>query len=148
MLQEIRRLRRIAWCCQNGVPLEPKLASWLGESLDCFLSRNASTVDAALGLRSAKGGIPWWREDAIRIRDDALRAYAKERAPDESLCAQARLVCQASRRYAASAWRIDRNAETVPVAYANKAKAYLWLAFKSGATMPVGERQLRNILRD
>jgi hypothetical protein len=34
----------------------------------------------------------------------------------------------------------------MPSHYEDTIKQPLWLAFKSGATMPIGERQLRNIL--
>jgi hypothetical protein len=46
----------------------------------------------------------------------------------------------------ASAWRIDRNYEDMPPAYAGTPKEFLWQAFQSGAPMPLGERQLRNIV--
>jgi hypothetical protein len=36
----------------------------------------------------------------------------------------------------------------MPVDYAGTAHEQLWLAFKSGAAMPLGERQLRTILAD
>jgi hypothetical protein len=51
-----------------------------------------------------------------------------------------------SARYAASAWRFDRAQESMPPHYAGTAHEWLWLAFTSGAPMPIGERQLRNIL--
>ena len=50
------------------------------------------------------------------------------------------------RRYAASTWRFDRNNDDMPAHYAGTPKECLWRAFKSSAPMPIGERQLRNIL--
>ena len=40
----------------------------------------------------------------------------------------------------------DRNRDEMPQAYQRTPKEWIWLAFKSGAAMPLGERQLRNIL--
>jgi hypothetical protein len=57
-----------------------------------------------------------------------------------------REVHKLSIRYAASAWRFDRSAETMPEHYLGTAHEHLWHAFKSGAPMPIGERQLRTIL--
>jgi hypothetical protein len=34
----------------------------------------------------------------------------------------------------------------MPPAYAGTPKEFLWQAFQSGAPMPLGERQLRNIV--
>ncbi len=49
-------------------------------------------------------------------------------------------------RYAASAWRFDRERDAMPERYKGTQTECLWRAFKSGATMPIGVRQLRNIL--
>jgi hypothetical protein len=51
-----------------------------------------------------------------------------------------------ARRYAASAWRHDRENGEMPAHYRGTAKECLWRAFASGATMPLCERQLRTIL--
>lgn len=49
-------------------------------------------------------------------------------------------------RYAASAWRFERAIEQMPERYAGTTSEFPWRAFKAGAPMPIGERQLRNIL--
>jgi len=49
-------------------------------------------------------------------------------------------------RYGASAWRHDRGVGEMPRAYAGTDREPLWRAFRSGAPMPLGERQLRNII--
>ncbi len=49
-------------------------------------------------------------------------------------------------RYAASAWRHDRKRGEMPRQYQGTVKECLWLAFASGAPMPLCERQLRRIL--
>ncbi len=63
-----------------------------------------------------------------------------------SKSAQAKQISLLGLRYAASAWRFERTSEDMPAHYQNTVKQPLWQAFQSGATMPIGERQLRNIL--
>ena len=146
VIAEIERLRRASGRLMAGDPLERDLADWLGTALQGFLSRRHRTVEEALGLRFAHGGVPWWREEAIRVRDAALRELGERFFPGISPHAQARRVCTLATRYAASAWRHDRDGENLPDRYLGTAKEYLWRAFASGAAMPIGERQLRNVL--
>jgi hypothetical protein len=146
MLATIGNLREIARLCRNGDPLGSELSGWLGASLDQFLRRQAPTIEDAFGLRAPRGGVPWWLEEAMRRRDAALRELAETLLPDLSPTAQARHIHTLASRYGASAWRHDRTLEAMPRAYAGKANAWLWQAFKSGAPMPICERQLRNIL--
>ena len=146
MLAKIRHLREIVQLCQKGEPLEGDLARWLGTTLDDFLNQRARTIEDAMGIRGPRGGVPWWMEEAIRKRDEALRALAKHHIPESSVCAQARRIHTLAVRYAASSWRFDQQLDAVPLRHRNTSSEYLWLAFKSGAPMPIGERQLRNIL--
>ena len=146
MLRNIQQLREIANSCLNGKPLPPNLARWLGSSLDEYLSQRVRSIEDAMGLRSARGGVPWWMEEAIRKRDRALRMLAAEFAAHLGSCAQARYIYQLAIRYAASAWRFDRNRATLPEGYVGSLNEYLWLAFSSGAPMPIGERRLRSVL--
>jgi hypothetical protein len=146
MLPNIKNLREISRRCQTGQPLDPDLAVWLGSSLEKFLEQRCHTVDEALGLRFAQGGVPWWREEAIRLRDEALRALAQRVAPGGSTAAKAKGVYRLALRYAASAWRFDREREAMPATYFGTPNEMLWRAFKSGAAMPLGERQLRTVL--
>ena len=142
----INDLREIARCCLSGEPLESNLSEWLGESLQAFLDHACATVDDAFGLKFPQGGIPWWREEAIRTRDAALRELDARFFDDRSLSATAREVRVLADRYAASSWRFDRERDEMPRRYQETRQEFLWLAFKSGAAMPIGERQLRNIL--
>lgn len=148
MLQEIDYLRQIAVRCRDGRTLDPELANWLGTCLDAFLTHRVRHVDDAFGLRPTRGGVAWWREDALRKRDAALRALAKQFFDDPSYSAraQAQAIWILSRRYAASTWRFDKKLHGMPTNYARTPKEYLWTAFQSGAPMPIGERQLRAIL--
>src|SRR6185369_12912336 len=67
----IDRLRDVSSFCRRGAALPPDLAGWLAAGIERFLGREARDLDGALGLIQAQGGIPWWREDAIRRRDAA-----------------------------------------------------------------------------
>ncbi|HJS33274.1 MAG TPA: hypothetical protein VJ924_14870 [Alphaproteobacteria bacterium] len=63
-----------------------------------------------------------------------------------TISARANHVRTLATRYAASAWRFDRDRDQMPPHYSGTPMEMLWRAFKSGAPMPIGERQLRNIL--
>lgn len=77
MLASIEKLREISHRCLNDQPLDAELSNWLGNSLQEFLEHSCRTIDEAFGLRFARGGVPWWREEAIRLRDAALGNWRK-----------------------------------------------------------------------
>ncbi len=141
-------LREIALRCRSCEPLDEDHSQWLGSALQDFLSRNCQSIEDGLGLKFPQGGIPWWREEANRMRDAVLRELAERFHGELSPCAKAREIQTIANRYAASAWRHDRNHEDMPQHYAGTPHGLLWQAFKSGAVMPIGERQLRNILAE
>ena len=140
----IEQLRCICRRCLDDSDAQLR---WLGRALHDFLTQRCRTVDEALGLRFPRGGIPWWREEATRQRDAALRELAARYCTDQPIAAQARRLCALSLRYAASAWRFDEGREAMPCHYAGTVHEWLWKAFASGAPMPIRERQLRNILQ-
>lgn len=142
----IEQLRDISHRCRNHEQLSPAQLSWLGQVLNDFLSRRCRSVDEAFGLRFARGGVPWWLEEAQRQRDAALRELASRHFAGLSVSAQARLIRSLANRYAGTAWRFDRERQIPPDGYAGTAHEWLWLAFASGAPMPIGERQLRHVL--
>ena len=146
MMDTINRLRSIATMCQKGIPLPPTLAAWLGLSLTAFLEHRCSSVDQALGLRFAPGGVPWWLEEGMRCRDAALREIARRYVPNEVISAQAAHIARLSRRFEVSCWRVDKLQSAMPAHYVGTPKELLWVAFKSGARMPLGDRRLRSIL--
>jgi hypothetical protein len=142
----LANLREIARRAQVGVPVDGPLQAWLAQCLEQFLQRRASSIEDAFGLRAPRGGVPWWLEEAIRQRDAALRELAGRFLPGGTVTGQARrLHCEAV-RYAASAWRHDQAAEAMPERYRGRKQEWLWRAFKSGAPMPICERQLRSVL--
>ena len=142
----IDNLREIMSQCFDGKPLDGDLADWLGEAIDGYLTRQFRTLEEALGLIFPRGGIPWWREEAMRKRDAALRYLAETFLDELTLGMQAQKIWTEATRYAASAWRFDDDNDDMPDRYAGTSKECLWQAFKSGAPMPIGARQLRNIL--
>src|SRR5690242_20630635 len=146
MLTTIDNLREIARCCQAGEVLDQDLSHWLEASLERFLRRQCQSIEEAMGLRAARGGVPWWLEEAMRQRDAALRDLAGRFFATLSASAQARQIHVLSLRYGASAWNLDRKVSEMPQRYLAKPSEWLWRAFKSGAPMPICERQLRNVL--
>ena len=142
----IERLREVSHLCQRGEPLDDELAVWFGNCLRQFLERGATTFEEAFGLPACRGGMPWWKEERVRRRDAALRALARRLPAELSVSARAREIHTRAVRYAASAWRQDRRTGDMPCAYAGTDRELLWHAFRPGAPMPLGERQLRNII--
>ena len=146
MLHAIDNMRTVAELCQTHQPLPEPLAAWLADSLQAFFESRTPSLNDAFGIRNARGGIPWRTEVCMRRRDSALRSLALAFVSDLSVTRQADRIHQLSIRYAASAWRFDRERTEMPAAYRGTVQEYLWLAFKSGATMPLCTRQLRTIL--
>ena len=146
MLATIHTLRDISHRCLTDQPLDEDVRRWLGASLRTFLEHRSSSVDEAMGLRFPQGGVPWWREEAIRKRDAALRELASGFFAGIRPATQARRIALIALRYAGSAWRYDQLLDAPPPSAAGTPKEHLWRAFKSGAAMPICERQLRKIL--
>ena len=146
MLAEFSYLREVATKCRSGVALDPKLAFWLGSCLENYLNFRARDMDDAFRLRNGRGGVPWWMEEALYKRDAALRKLSAIHFAGLAPTACARRIRESAERYAASSWRFDQKRSEMPDAYERTPKQYLWEAFKSGAPMPIGERQLRAIL--
>jgi len=144
----VAALRRLRAGCAAGRPLDPGLAGWLQQSLDRYLGRQSFSLEAAFGIQPRHGGLAWWRREAIRERDQALRALAAEHFAEFAPTRRARAIACAARRYGASGWRFDCRDGALPPEPAGSIRHHLFRAFRSGAPMPLGERQIRNILRD
>ena len=142
------RLREIARLCESRQPLDPPLAQWLGEVLNSFFEHETTSLEEIMGLRFGRGGMPWRRAEAMRERNAALRSLSNRFFAGWSLCTKSREIATLAARYGAGAWLIDRNHDAMPEHYARKPQALLWRAFRSGAAMPLGERQIRNIVRE
>jgi hypothetical protein len=146
MTASIDNIRTLALLCREREPLPEALANWLAASLQSFLDSRCVSLNDAFGLRNARGGVPWRMEASMRERDRALRSLAERHFGDLSTSAQAARIRTLSTRYEASSWRFDKTNETMPKAYEGTPHEFLWRAFKSGAAMPLGTRQLRTIL--
>ncbi|MGH6931886.1 MAG: hypothetical protein ACREEE_05565 [Dongiaceae bacterium] len=146
MYATIDALRDIAGRCQTNEPLSQEQLHLLGRAFREFLTHRARTIDEAFGLRFARGGVPWWLEEAMRHRNRALRELARNYYSELTVSAQARQIQTLSIRYAASAWRFDRTRGAMPDHYAGTANEWLYRAFSAGAPMPICERQLRLVL--
>ena len=146
MLANIENIRAIERRCRTQKPLSAEQSEWLGEALSAFLDHRCPSIDSALGLANPRGGVPWWLEEGIRKRNAALCDLARNWFAELSASAQAEQIWKLATRYAASAWRFDRDREEMPGHYAGTPKHHLWTAFASGAAMPLGRRQLRSVL--
>jgi hypothetical protein len=146
MLRAIENLREVARRCRTGEPLPASLSAWLGSSLDDFLSHRRRTIDDAFGLVWPRGGVPWWLEEAMRNRDAALRELALRFYSGQTVSRQAATIFRISSRYAETRWHHDRVVEELPAHHRDTPYEWLWRAFKSGAAMPIGDRQLRHVL--
>jgi hypothetical protein len=146
MIGNIRTLDAIRVHCLRGKPLTSDLRIWLAEALDRYLKQECENLNDAFGVRQGRGGIPWWRERAIRERDAALRELSREFFAGLPVGSHARAITQLAYRYASTCWPRDREHDTMPLHYHGTPKELLWRAFRSRAKMPVTERHLRNLL--
>ena len=146
MLATIDTLRDISRRCLADETLSAEQSHWLGATLESFLDHRRTSIDDAMGLKFPQGGVPWWREEAIRKRNAALRELAQRYLGDLGPSARARQVWTMATRYGASAWRHDQDKDDLPLRYRGTPKEFIWRAFASGAAMPVCQRQLRTIL--
>ena len=148
MLGNIDTLDSIRKHCLRGAPLPSKVRRWLAEAIGRYLEQDCESLNEAFGVMQPRGGMPWWRERAIRIRDAALRDLYRSFFTHAPVGRRAQEISQLSRRYASTCWPRDRTRKSMPEHYRGTPKEYLWRAFKSKAKMPVTERHLRTVLGD
>jgi hypothetical protein len=146
MYHAICRLRTLRAVLREEAALDDQTAEWAWTGLSRFLDRRSATLDEAFELKAPPGGVPWWREEAIRERDEALRAIATIECAAASASQRARRVDALVRRYALGSWPVDAAAGVMPEGYRGSAREHLWRAFQSGAPLPLGDRQMRTIL--
>lgn len=148
MLGNIENLHAIRSRCTADLPLTQDMRLWLASALDRYLEHRCDSLNEAFGLIQGHGGVPWWRERAIRERDVALRNLARMHMSDLSVYARARRVSELSDRYQQTSWPRDRLLGEMPERYRGTERAWLWKAFRSGAKMPVSERRLRTLIAE
>lgn len=146
MVRQMDLLGEIASRCLIRQGLTEDQMVLLAAVLRKVVSGQCRTIGEALGLQSARGGMPYWLEYAVRRRNFALARLAQIHFAGLSASDQARRIAALSTRYAATAWQFDQRREAMPEQYVGTAREWLWRAFASGARMPIAHRQLRTIL--
>ena len=143
-LNSIARLRRLAAALEAG----DDDARWLAARLQQYLTdaERGLTVETALDLAPMPGQVAWWTEEATQVRDDALRQMAARFWPEHKPGAQAREIERLAVRYGATGWLRDRDRADMPARHVGTEAELLWRAYKSGAAMPIGNRQIQTIL--
>lgn len=148
MHSPIHALDEVCRACARNEPMPEDLRDWLATSLSRFLEHGCENLNEAFGIRQEHGGIPWWRERAIRARDEALRDLSKTHFGHLSLSTRAEEIHAMATRYAGTTWPRDREQADMPARYAGTPMRFIWLSFKSGAKMPITRRHLRSLLAD
>ncbi len=121
---------------------------WLASRLRQYIADapRGLSMEMAFDLAPMPGEVSWWTQEAAQARDLAIWEMAVHFWPERKPGAQAREIERLALRYEVSAWRFDRERVDMPERYAGTKTEHLWQAFKSGAAMPLGWRQLVNIL--
>ena len=114
--------------------------TWLDDWISGALAQGAGVEG------EAKGGQNGVRQ-AARQRDAALRELAARYYPGLQRSAQANQIRRLTVHYATNGWSRDRRLAAPPPHYADSPHELLWCAFRAGAPLPIGERQLCRILR-
>ncbi len=114
------------------------------------------TFEAALGLISRPNAWRWVRLEALRVRDDMIRAYAQKHHPEGSVASRARAVKRDLVEYEATSWSRDRRNPGGP-ASRNEAvhERYRILRqcttvgreSRDGSLLPTDEKQFERIIR-
>jgi hypothetical protein len=102
--------------------------------------------ELALWLERTLGAAAGWAGSAGEARDAALRALAQRFYPCVPVSTQAARINMLAETYAFVNWPRDRERAQVPTLYRETPDEFLWAAFKSGAPMPLAQRDLRRIL--
>lgn len=143
----VRRLRRIHNRLVHNKPLiEPDLrflADGIGVYLDDIDHGRTSSLDRALSLKGAWGGISPARRDVLDRRDQLIRTLRDEVAGwrEKSAIAVAPLMALSAQRYEAHRWLRERDG-LLP---ADEPAATWWRILSAGAKIP-GAKRLRQIL--
>ncbi len=119
---------------------------------DCFRkylqgAPEGVSLEQAFGLTVGPGRVPWWREESLKARDDAIRRLADQHFGNLDLNSQADEILQTIRRYRRGRWRFDQSKECIPEYYVGTPSGLLYEAFRSGdGDVPESKRHLLRIL--
>ena len=111
-----------------------------------ILDHSPGAVDMKTLVGPQKGGVPWWKAEAIAKRDAALRELYQRFHSDAAPWRAAGEIERQTKIYETGRWRRDKDRNEMPATYIGHVQEYLWRAFKSGAQMPVAQRRLLDIL--
>ena len=108
-LDAMARLRRLA-----GVLERTGAAPWFVEAVARYEAEAAegTTLDRALGLVPSPGGLPWWKAEAHRRRDETIRQLHQRHFADLGVTEAARRIASRARRLQAIAGQ--RSGQEVP----------------------------------
>jgi hypothetical protein len=114
----------------------------------CLPGELALWLAHAPGVAGARRGAdPGGGPDAAsETRGAVLRALAQRFYPGVPVSTQAARLHALAETYAFANWPRDRERAQIPARYRGMPDEYLWAAFKSGAPMPLSQRELRRIL--
>lgn len=146
MLNTINALDQVCKAYSKNHPLPDHLRDWVAGSIEKFLDNDCSDLNAAFGIQQGRGGIPWWREKAIRERNIAICELAEKYFSNQKPAMRARNIHILMERYETTSWPRDRQKVEMPGQYKGTPRELIWRAFRSGAKMPVSERHLRNLI--
>ena len=130
--QPIDWIRELLTVAESGELGE--LGDWLAPRLDDYLTnaQNGTTLDQALRLATSPGQAPWWRFEAQRARDNAIRRLADQHFSSLDLNGQADAIIKAIGRYRNSRWRFDKFKGCVPENYADTRSEHLYTVLRKG----------------
>ena len=140
----LARLRRVLAIL---AALDDPDARWFAARLATCLTGAFSLrdIDVALGLRSAPGQPDLLTVERLKARNELYRLVARRFFADLRLTPRTYAVRRVVNRYAASAWRNDRNKVTCPHE-AETQKALLWQILNLTGGAVLGTSQLFKVL--
>ena len=144
----IARLRRIAANVADGNPLEPSDGAWLADKVHQYIAEAplGATLDSVFDLAPAPGQLPWWSVENLDNRNRLIVEAARQFFPDLKPSRQAAELARRGRRYEASAWRRDRQSESMPRGYYDRLDGVFFALLSRHGGMP-GKRQIERILK-
>ena len=148
-IESVEKLRELLAVAESGQLAA--LGTWLLPRLENYLTNapHGTTLDEALDLTVAPGGLPWWRQEELDQRNVAFRDLAKKHFGNLDLNGQADEILRAARRYRGGRWRFDRSTEFNSKKYADLRSQLLYEAFWHGdGDVPDSKRQICRILDD
>ncbi len=147
--QPIDRLRELLKVAESGELAE--LGDWLVPRLNNYFTGASAgvTLEQVFDLAVSPGRAPWWREEALKARDDAIRRLADQHFGALDLNGQADEILTAIRRYRGSRWRHDRSIDHMPESYAGTRSALLYETLRrGGGDAPESKKQVTRILSE